>query len=96
MVEAYALRKVTCISSVTPLARATETYSVGGTDPGINQFHFSNDTAIDVEFLKSLLPSMSSISCGGSTTIPPLLMRLFTLYTFTLITTYLVIVNMSN
>ena len=44
----------------------TDTHSVGGTAPGINRFHWLNDTAIVVEFLKSLLPATSLVSSGGS------------------------------
>ena len=45
------------------------TYSVGDTAPGINWFHWLNDTIIVVEFLESMLPAMSLTSSGGSITI---------------------------
>ena len=44
-----------------------QTYSSGGADPGINWFHFLNDTTKFVSFTKSVLRSLFNISCGSST-----------------------------
>ena len=63
------------IRQLLPLSQViiTNTYSVGGTDPGISWFHWLNDTVIVVELLKSLLPSMSLVSSVASKTLYALL-----------------------